>query len=455
MIALLALALWVLPDREPEGPRLLTLSTVESDDMPEELDALLEPEPLEASLDAPEVLEPEPARVEIAPPNPTSATSIEPPPVPTSDVGELTAAKNLLQETGVGDGGLSGRGSRGALVGRNGGTPQSEAAVARALKWLAAHQNSDGSWSLDHRRGRCEGRCGDPGHQVSDNGATALALLPFLGAGHTHKKGPYQKTVAEGLKYLAQATRRGGHRGSLADGGTMYAHGLAAIALCEAYAMTRDRELREPAQAALDYIVYAQDPTGGGWRYRPRQAGDTSVVGWQIMALKSGHMAYLEVPASTFKKAERFLDRVQTDYGAAYGYTGPAAKPSTSAVGLLCRMYLGWKREREALARGARRLAQIGPSRSDLYYDYYATQTLFQFTMGRGPLWDQWNTEMREQLIATQARGGHQDGSWYSDGPHAGAGGRLYCTAMSAMILEVYYRHMPIYQHAAVDAAFP
>ena len=76
----------------------------------------------------------------------------------------------------------------------------------------------------------------------------------------------------------------------------MYSHGLAAITLCEAYAMTHDRKLMGPAQLSLNHIVYAQDPIGGGWRYAPRQPGDTSVVGWQLMALKSGHMAYLAVP---------------------------------------------------------------------------------------------------------------------------------------------------------------
>ena len=58
---------------------------------------------------------------------------------------------------------------------------------------------------------------------------------------------------------------------------------IASIAICEAYAMTKDRDLLYPAQAAINYIVYAQDETTGGWRYRPRSGGDTSVVGWQFM----------------------------------------------------------------------------------------------------------------------------------------------------------------------------
>ena len=82
-------------------------------------------------------------------------------------------------------------------------------------------------------------------------------------------------------------------------GGRMYSHGLCSIALCEAYVMTRDKTLLQPAQLSLNHISYAQDPVGGGWRYTPRQPGDTSVFGWQLMALKTGHSSYLKVKPET------------------------------------------------------------------------------------------------------------------------------------------------------------
>ena len=67
--------------------------------------------------------------------------------------------------------------------------------------------------------------------------------------------------------------------------------------------MTHDKGLMAPAQASINFIVAAQDPVGGGWRYQVKQAGDTSVVGWQLMALKSAHMAYLNVPPETIREA--------------------------------------------------------------------------------------------------------------------------------------------------------
>jgi len=241
--------------------------------------------------------------------------------------------------------------------------------------------------------------------------------------------------------------------GDLTDkGGRMYSHGLASITLCEAYAMTNDHGLMQPAQLSLNYIVYAQDPVGGGWRYAPRQAGDTSVVGWQLMALKSGHMAYLRVPPATIRGATKFLNFVQDNSGASYGYTVPGKGQATTAVGLLCRMYLGWDHEEPALQRGVATLARMGPS-NNMYYNYYASQVMRHYG---GEQWDAWNVQMRDRLVKTQEKKGHATGSWFlSKSGHADRGGRLYCTSMAAMILEVYYRHMPIYGTQAAEEDFP
>jgi hypothetical protein len=351
---------------------------------------------------------------------------------------------------------LAGRGSsqtKAALIREGGGNEFSEEAVAKALKWLVAHQATDGGWSFDHRQGghRCAGRCKNPGTADEARiGATALALLPFLGAGHTPKSGTYREPVRRGLHYLI--TRQNLRSGALFEPvGNMYSHGLAAIALAEAYAMTRDKPLHDAAQAALDFISEAQDPGGGGWRYVPGQAGDTSVVGWQIMALKSGSMSYLKINPDTIRNASRFLDAVGADGGATYGYQQPGDGQATTAIGLLCRMYMGWKRDHEVLDRGVAFLDKRGPSKGDMYYNYYATQVLHH--VGGEP-WKRWNAKMRDQLIASQATRGHEQGSWYMRDRHGDRGGRLYCTALAAMILEVYYRHLPLYKQDSVDEAF-
>jgi hypothetical protein len=165
-------------------------------------------------------------------------------------------------------------------------------------------------------------------------------------------------------------------------------------------------------------------------------------------------MAYLRVNPATIAGASRFLDGVQSDSGAKYGYTSPGAGAGTTSVGLLSRMYLGWKKDNPALQRGVEFLHSAGPSSNNLYFNYYATQVMRH---NGGEPWTEWNEKMRDQLVASQAKDGHQLGSWFVKGGDHGAdaGGRLYCTAMATMILEVYYRHMPLYGKEAADSEFP
>jgi hypothetical protein len=343
--------------------------------------------------------------------------------------------------------------ARQAAVKARGGTPETEAAVGKALEWLVHHQNYDGSWSFDHRLGGdCQGHCTHPGVLSEVRvGATAMALLPFLGAGQTHmadkygKESKYRKNVLAGLRYIMHYARHTSHGSLTQPGGRMYDHGLATLALCEAYGMTQDKDLVRPAQAALAFIVHAQDPHGGGWRYVPGMAGDTSVVAWQLMALKSGHLAYLKVPSLTIARASHFLDLVAQEGGAGYGYTNPEkGTAATSAAGLLCRMYMGWNKDNPALVQGVEHLSDMGPLSFDMYYNYYATQVLHHY---EGPHWEKWNVKMRSRLIESQAVEGHETGSWFFEDDRHGSvtGGRLYCTSLAAMTLEVYYRYAPLY----------
>ena len=287
-------------------------------------------------------------------------------------------------------------GGRGKGVRYGGGSPQSEEAVEHAIQWLAAHQRQDGSWSFNHVGKFCQHYCTNPGTEPSTTAATGMALLPFLGAGYTHKQGDFQGVVQRGLDYLKKRGILISYGNDLRDGSSMYGQALATIALCEAYGMTGDAELKEPAQRALDYIAYAQDLKSGGWRYNPGEPGDTTVTGWMLMALKSGQMARLNVQSPEIFAAQRFLDSVQNKDGSLYGYLDRKPGQGTSAVGLLCRMYTGWRRTNPALVKGAAQLGKWGPSKDNIYFNYYATQVLFHFA---GPEWGGWNRKMRDLLI--------------------------------------------------------
>lgn len=353
-----------------------------------------------------------------------------------------------LQEIPVQHGEFGGRSQAGrrAAVRRYGGTAESELAVVSGLEWLQSIQRGDGSWNF-----AAAGDAGGAGSfNTTDMGATALAMLCFLGAGHTHlSEGPFQPTVRRGMDWMQQSARTGSWgtdlRGDYQGNAGMYVQGIAAIVLCEAAAMEPDdRDIRRLAIGAIDFIERAQDPFGGGWRYEPRDPGDTSVTGWQVMALQSARAGRIRVASTTFRDVRLFLNTVEAGGGAYYGYRGPQLeRHAMTAVGLLCRMYLGWKRDHDGLRRGVEHLSRLGPSRDDMYFNYYATQVLYHWG---GDPWQRWNERMREQLVETQLRDGPGAGSWNVTDPHGAAGGRIYQTALSILTLEVYYRHLPLYQ---------
>ncbi|HBB73393.1 MAG TPA: hypothetical protein DC048_02975 [Planctomycetaceae bacterium] len=172
------------------------------------------------------------------------------------------------------------------------------------------------------------------------------------------------------------------------------------------------------------------------------------------MALKSGDMAHLQVNRLTVMKTIEFLNSVQSDDGAGYGYTDNSrSSPTLSAVGLLLRMYLGWKKDNPALVRGVEKLAKAGPT-GNVYHDYYATQLMHHM---EGEIWSSWNAKMKKILLEKQSTNGHEAGSWF-DGLTGGHGpeavGRLYTTSMATMMLEVYYRHQPLYRGQSVEKEF-
>lgn len=345
--------------------------------------------------------------------------------------------------------------------------PATEEAIERGLAYLASVQNEDGSWSLQGHGSNVLLR--------SDSAATGLCLLAFQGAGYTHRQHQYADTVSRGLQFLLENQRTNGDlyrvENKLSDRNVaLYSHGIASLALCEAYGMTQDLELKQPAQSALNYIINTQHRQRGGWRYAPQISSDTSVTGWMMMALKSGQLSGLDVSENTYRGIARWLGYAQQgrDRQDRYRYNpyapdtptqrhGRTPTPTMTSVGILMRMYLGWRRDRPAMKSAADYLLKYPPQmgtkespQRDAYYWYYATQVMFH--MG-GDHWYQWNRQLNPVLLDSQVNEGPAAGSWDPMRPvpdrwskHAG---RLYVTTMNLLNLEVYYRHLPIYDDTA------
>lgn len=341
--------------------------------------------------------------------------------------------------------GLKGRSGvlKQALLSKFGGDQHTEEAVALGLKWLAKQQKSNGSWSL-------VGPYGQGGANENATAATAMALNAFLGAGSTHIAGEYQANVKLGLTYLVRKQNGEGFFPDPREPSRqqMYAQAIATIAVAEAYGMSGDEELKQAAQRAMNFAAWSQS-NRHGWRYNPRDDADLSVTGWYVMALETGKMAGLTIDESKLQQVSEFLDTVSYEDKSRYGYDGfEPASLSMTAEGLLCRIYLGWPRSHPALLQAIRDdLLTNTPSMNDdnysVYYWYYATQVLHH--VGESA-WETWNRDMRRVIPAMQEKSGAETGSWSPNRDAFGAaGGRLYTTCLNLYCLEVYYRHLSIY----------
>lgn len=339
-------------------------------------------------------------------------------------------------------------------VKRLGGSEQTEQAVELALQWLARHQSSDGRWDADEFDSSCGG-CGGHTQIAADHALTGLGLLCFLGAGHTHtQSGPYQDNVQRALNWLVARQKPDGDlRGGKE---TMYTHGIATIAIAESYAMSGDVSLSDPVHRAVRFVYRARNPEAGGWRYDPGQAGDTSVLGWQVMALKSAARAGVSVPDNAFVHARDWLDRVsRKENPGLYSYQPTdAPTPSMTAEALFAQQLLGLSPSEPRMIQSVEYLLDHLPDwdrEAPTYYWYYASLALFQH---QGDAWRTWNNVLSGQLIGHQRRDGKAAGSWDPSDEWSRLGGRVYQTALCTLMLEVYYRYLPMYgQDALADGA--
>jgi len=385
----------------------------------------------------------ETVRLAVAPPAASVQADISPPPEPLP----LKEIYTLRTQP-----------DREKTIEKLGGTPETEEAVRLALVWVTRHQSPDGHWDIrdfannyDENGRRADG----PGNRERQNlDVTGLTLLSLIGAGHTHlpAKGaqgpsPYAENVQKAVDWIIAGQES---NGDLRRGGQMYGQAMATMALCELYTMTGDARLVEPTRKAVQFIIDAQNPDLG-WRYEPRSSNDTSVVGWQIMALKSAEIAGFDVPQKVYRGAANWLDQVRKgNQGGLYEYQpGRGPSPAMTAEGFFTEQYIDFSpnspRAAESVAYVLQHKPQWvpqNPEQTNLYYWYYAT--LAMHNLG-GPEWEEWNRQIRDTLVKAQRTDGPFAGSWDPRTTWGAYGGRVYSTAIATLTLEVYYRFLPFY----------
>lgn len=372
--------------------------------------------------------------------------------------------------TGAGRGSFGQRsgGGRKLLVRRNGGSAATESAVDRALEWLAYHQEADGSWSLE--RDQSFPALKGISRSIGDVAATGYALLAFLGAGHTDKMGKYKENVKRGLGWIIEQLKDNNRWNSGYQ--SNYSQGIGTMALAEACAMNpRNAELKKAAQQAANGVMEGQIKTGPseyqGWDYAPGgTTNDTSVTGWNIMALKSAKVAGLHFDVASFEGAMNWIHAGQNiknapedaEYweGGLMSYRGTLDAPNgpgdpptaVAAIAAVTRLFIGGEKPTSPGVAGPcnfMRKKENLPTQwpGNLYYWYYGTLANFQ---RGGDGWKEWNTALKATLIENQRKDGDFAGSWDEgqNGLKTQYGGRVMSTSLGCLCLEVYYRYLQL-----------
>ena len=355
---------------------------------------------------------------------------------------------------------------------RIGASAASELAVERAIDWLTRHQDDDGRWNAGIARYEdgtpvkgdddftvhcpagetCFGECA---YWEADTALTGLALLTYLGAGYTHSDGRYAETVGKGLNFLiarAEARRRParpqpGRRHVLPrDGHAGPLRGLRP---------DRRRSAARPRGTGRRVPGPRPGPRRMAWRYAPgAPVGDTSILGWVVMGLKSAKEVGIPIPdePSVRRGTLLWLDKVATGQAQGLARYQPSEQvtPTMTAEAWVCRQFLGVGGPGPASTEAAEFLLENDSDRgpSNFYYWYYATLALYQHG---GEPWSRWNAKIRDRIVGLQRSSGHQTGSWEPDESLYGSkGGRIYCTALAALTLEVYYRYLRLYDEPKI-----
>lgn len=315
------------------------------------------------------------------------------------------------------------------------GTEKTEKALLAALQWLKSNQRPDGTWDS----------------RTSKTRSTALAMLAFLGHGETTDSAEFGVTVQRGLKYLIGSI---GADGLVKETGAspMYTQGVVTLALAEAYGLTQARALRESLERAVKAIVDAQKviktkpEDAGGWRNTAKSRdADTTTSSWLIMALKTAQNAGVSVPPTAFEMATKYLWNMYDEDGG-FGYQGPTRIPDTTGAAVFCLQAMGRgddPRLKKALDYLKQQKVEWDKTDGDYVLHSWYQITLAMFHAG-GSSWEYWHRPMRDTLLKEQADDGHWDKPKRSR--KDGENGLAYSTALSCMILEVYYRYPPLYQ---------
>ena len=326
-----------------------------------------------------------------------------------------------------------------ARLSENGGTPACEEAVLKGLRWLKANQNPDGSWG-----------------KTDKNAMTGLALLAYFGHCETPLSEEFGDSCMKAIVNLVNVGMKNkGVLTPIMNQNAPYEHAIATYALGEAATFCKELKVDIPSlmdvtEKAGQFIIDNQNENGG-WSYsylKIKGHVDTSVVGWQLQALKACSHSGIKYKGmnSSITKGLKYLIQMQNENGG-FGYLGPGPSGEKkymplTAVGVLCHQMWG-KGSSSEVRNGLKYIKENtkfdwNTANSDLYCHYYESQAMMQ---AGGSNWKFYNDLFRDQLLNNQ----NPDGSWKApsfSGHGQTPGNDIYRNTLCVLMLEVYYRFL-------------
>jgi hypothetical protein len=314
-------------------------------------------------------------------------------------------------------------------------TPRARAAIERGLKHLAATQRRDGSWPGDYGR---------------TTGIVACNSLAFMAAGHTPGRGKYGAHASRCIQFILDKAQPDGllYKKGM-KGAAMYHHGLATLALAEAWGMTCDRRMQRSLKRAVELILSTQNAKGG-WRYQPRmeRTDDLSVTVMQLMALRAAKDAGVFVPQESIDAGIEYVKRchnpTEKSKDGGFGYRpGDRSGFARTGAGVLSLQVAGDYKAR-AVRQGVEYILKhrpVGNNRVKRWYyygHYYAAQGIYQSqSVGAwgSKAWGEWYPAVTREIAGRQERHGGWKGEYGQ-----------YSSAMALLVLEIPFRYLPIYQ---------
>ncbi|MGH7142499.1 MAG: prenyltransferase/squalene oxidase repeat-containing protein [Planctomycetota bacterium] len=312
-------------------------------------------------------------------------------------------------------------------------TDKQDQACQHAAKWLAQHQNPDGSWD---------------DHGANSTAMTGLAGMALLATGSTPNRGPYGVNVEKAVMFCLKHQDAQGMYIGHNDGRGMHGHGFSTSFMAQAYGMglepSLEDKVRDSLIKAVKLIAHAQSHNGG-WYYQPdANADEGSVTVCEAQALRCCADVGIPVPDRTVRDGIGYMYKSQNADGTInyqIGMSGGTGSPALTAAGAVVFFSYGKYTQNDERARrtmdavrrifGAQGIANTG---HQCYTDFYAAQA---FHMASEEDYAKYYPRIRDFLVRSQSG----DGSWQGD-----SAGQVYGTSLNLLVLAIPYNYLPMFQ---------